>query len=225
MVFMQASRASGIPQIDTPADWTKYVEAKEKEEKKRAAEAVVTLHQPSLPTPELPPTVEESPEETDARAPRSLTRSTADVASLGKRDRQVVDLTGEADEMDLSSDHEVAQDHVDIDLCSDEVESGERMVPDVIEYVMRREFREIPAVEILAICKSAVRFLEDRIDLQKLASYDTSMPSGVYEGKMWQRKESVHVGGRHMLVWYGPSELVGQCGIYFREILTVGGAS
>lgn len=62
-------------------------------------------------------------------------------------------------------------------------------------------------------------------DLQKLASYDTSMPSGVYEGKMWQRKESVHVGGRHMLVWYGPSELVGQCGIYFREILTVGGAS
>ncbi len=61
-------------------------------------------------------------------------------------------------------------------------------------------------------------------DLRKLESYDCTMPSGVYEGKMWQRREHKCVGGRHLLVWYGSHPEPGTCGIYFREILAVGGA-
>ena len=62
-------------------------------------------------------------------------------------------------------------------------------------------------------------------DVRQLESYDLTMPSGVYEGKMWQRLEAEHVGGRHLLVWYGSHSEPGRCGIYFREILAVGGAS
>lgn len=61
-------------------------------------------------------------------------------------------------------------------------------------------------------------------DLRKLHSYDTSMPSGVYDGKMWQRHEDGFSPPRHLLVWYGPHAEPGMCGIYFREILVVGGA-
>ncbi len=58
-------------------------------------------------------------------------------------------------------------------------------------------------------------------DLRYLHSYDSTMPTGVYGGKMWQRQESPRAGKRHLLVWYGPSEKPGSCGIYFREILVI----
>ena len=62
-------------------------------------------------------------------------------------------------------------------------------------------------------------------DLRQLDSYDLTMPSGVYNGKMLQRQELPEHGGRHLLVWYGPHAEPGKCGVYFREILVVGGAS
>lgn len=54
-------------------------------------------------------------------------------------------------------------------------------------------------------------------DLKRMHSYDSTMPTGVYEGKMWQR----HEPSRHLLVWYGPCNEPKRCGIYFREILVL----
>lgn len=49
-----------------------------------------------------------------------------------------------------------------------------------------------------------------------LARYDTTMPSGVYNGKMWKRNE----GGTDLLVWYGRAPgKPDMCSINFRTIL------
>jgi hypothetical protein len=53
---------------------------------------------------------------------------------------------------------------------------------------------------------------------KKLASYDVTFPSGVYEGKMWRRKYSVRsgVGGfidKHLLMWYDKSDKEGHCDV------------
>lgn len=50
-----------------------------------------------------------------------------------------------------------------------------------------------------------------------LAEYSLSMPSGVYDGKMWRRCEPEG----DFLMWYGPSEKPGSCSINGRLILLV----
>lgn len=60
--------------------------------------------------------------------------------------------------------------------------------------------------------------------LGQLYSYDRSLPSGVYPGKCWQRKEPKSASfpdGRHLLVWYGAETPEGRCPIHFREILVI----
>jgi len=52
---------------------------------------------------------------------------------------------------------------------------------------------------------------------RQLAHYNSSMPSGVYPGKVWGRKEP----GRYLLAWYGPETPDHKCPIMFREILEV----
>lgn len=53
--------------------------------------------------------------------------------------------------------------------------------------------------------------------LAQLPEYSSTIPSGVYPGKCWQRKEPE----RHLLAWYGDETPDGMCGIMFREILVV----
>jgi hypothetical protein len=51
-----------------------------------------------------------------------------------------------------------------------------------------------------------------------MAEYSTSLPSGVYEGKMWKAKG---VNGKWYLRWYGPSPVPDNCSVNAREILLV----
>lgn len=49
-----------------------------------------------------------------------------------------------------------------------------------------------------------------------LMEYSTSLPSGVYPGKCWLRRER----NRTLLAWYGAETPDRMCPIIFREILT-----
>jgi hypothetical protein len=51
---------------------------------------------------------------------------------------------------------------------------------------------------------------------QELSEYSCSMPTGIYEGKMWKRIEK-----QSFLMWYGQSEKEGHCSINHREIIIV----
>lgn len=55
---------------------------------------------------------------------------------------------------------------------------------------------------------------------EELSKYDRSIPTGVYPGKCWMRKEGSRVP---LLVWYGAETLNGNCPILFREILILEG--
>ena len=59
--------------------------------------------------------------------------------------------------------------------------------------------------------------LMTRATFLALASYDTSIPSGVYEGKMWKR--AIH--GGDLLCWFGSIENSNKCSINHREIILV----
>lgn len=52
-----------------------------------------------------------------------------------------------------------------------------------------------------------------------LLEYSTSLPSGVYDGKMWRRTDRESCV--NWLAWYGPSDKPGMCSISHREILLV----
>lgn len=52
--------------------------------------------------------------------------------------------------------------------------------------------------------------------LEQLKQYDTSLPSGVYAGKMWKRAE----GNSMYLCWYQDSpDEPGKCDIKYRKIM------
>lgn len=65
--------------------------------------------------------------------------------------------------------------------------------------------------------------------LKALLEYSSSIPSGVYEGKMWKRHDGVYDavflrnGGKPkwLLCWYGPSADPEKCSINSREVLLV----
>lgn len=59
--------------------------------------------------------------------------------------------------------------------------------------------------------------LMDEATLKSLAEYSTSMPSGVYVGKMWKARHA----GKWWLRWYGESTQPDCCSNNQREILTV----
>lgn len=56
---------------------------------------------------------------------------------------------------------------------------------------------------------------------KQLADYSCSVPSGVYEGKMWKRRRDYYDERQGwLLVWYGESTVgPGYCSNNFREIL------
>jgi hypothetical protein len=68
----------------------------------------------------------------------------------------------------------------------------------------------------------------------KLPEYSSTIPSGVYEGKMWRRHDGIFVRSygrapsadvlataKWLLCWYGPSSVKDSCSINYREILLV----
>lgn len=69
--------------------------------------------------------------------------------------------------------------------------------------------------------------LMDRATFTQLQDYSSSMPSGVYIGKMWSRHDGIYdlkflaSGGKPewLLVWYGASADPGMCSINSRQIL------
>jgi hypothetical protein len=54
-----------------------------------------------------------------------------------------------------------------------------------------------------------------RTTFEKLKCYDTTLPTGVYVGKMWRR----HYEGDDYLVWYDVSKDPDKCSIQQRKIL------
>ena len=62
-----------------------------------------------------------------------------------------------------------------------------------------------------------------------LAEYSATLPTGVYEGKMWKRHDGVYVARTQaereacpwLLMWFGPSEHPDKCSINHRRILIV----
>jgi hypothetical protein len=56
-----------------------------------------------------------------------------------------------------------------------------------------------------------------RQDFFKLSDYSTTYPSGVYDGKMWRRRQ----GFDWLLCWYGPCENPKLCSINARVVILV----
>lgn len=61
--------------------------------------------------------------------------------------------------------------------------------------------------------------LMSKENIGKLLQYDSSMPTGVYEGKMWKRKAFCNGQYRMYLFWYGVSPDPNKCSINFRELI------
>lgn len=61
----------------------------------------------------------------------------------------------------------------------------------------------------------------DEKTFNKLATYNTSKPTGIYEGKMWKRYANYPppLRPRWYLCWYGFSDKPGMCSNNQREIL------
>jgi hypothetical protein len=62
----------------------------------------------------------------------------------------------------------------------------------------------------------------DRSTLARLPEYSTSIPTGVYEGKMWKFRQGHGTpggsDGSWFLRWYGPSDDPNKCSINERPI-------
>lgn len=72
----------------------------------------------------------------------------------------------------------------------------------------------------------------DRQTWAELCEYNTSLPTGAYEGKMWKRLElpeepeeeaAVILGSdpTRLICWYGPSEEVGYVSVNYRRVLLI----
>ena len=59
----------------------------------------------------------------------------------------------------------------------------------------------------------------ERKTFDDLAEYSSSIPSGVYAGKMWKRQD--FNDSEWLLLWYGPSPDPNMCSINIRKILLV----
>lgn len=72
-----------------------------------------------------------------------------------------------------------------------------------------------------AIVLDDTHALMEQAAFDALLDYSSSRPSGVYDGKMWKRRDSDaepdEFGWR--LVWYGPSSDPGKCSINSRKIV------
>jgi hypothetical protein len=58
---------------------------------------------------------------------------------------------------------------------------------------------------------------------ESLAEYSTTMPSGVYPGKMWRRHDGAHdprcTKPEWLFCWYGPTPDPDQCSVNSRKVI------
>jgi len=59
--------------------------------------------------------------------------------------------------------------------------------------------------------------LMGRESFQQLKRYSTSIPTGIYEGKMWKAR----IGGKWFLRWFGIENKEGLLPLLIREIIVV----
>ena len=77
------------------------------------------------------------------------------------------------------------------------------------------------------ITVDATHAMMSRATLDKLHDYSCSIPSGVYEGKMWKRASEYMRNPPDfepefwLLCWYGPSKDPDQCSVNTRRIIIV----
>lgn len=102
-------------------------------------------------------------------------------------------------------------------------------IPPITE-PMGRYWNQPPVDDILVDETCAMMTAET---LTKLACYDTSQPSGVYDGKMWRSKTEIVMKkhptagpvpqriDRDRLWWFGPSASPGQCSVNHRPVIIV----
>jgi len=53
---------------------------------------------------------------------------------------------------------------------------------------------------------------------ESLAEYNTTMPSGVYSGKMWRQSNGAH---EWLFCWYGPTTDREKCSVNSRKVIFV----
>jgi hypothetical protein len=71
--------------------------------------------------------------------------------------------------------------------------------------------------------------LMTKTTFEKLCEYSTSVPTGVYPGKMWRRHDGAHalmdganrVTPEWLFCWYGRTEDPTKCSIHFRKVILV----
>lgn len=68
--------------------------------------------------------------------------------------------------------------------------------------------------DIRTVPMNKTHVLLSRVQFRKLSEYSSSIPSGVYDGKCWKRRER----GVWLLCWYGPSDDPKNCAVMSREI-------
>lgn len=87
------------------------------------------------------------------------------------------------------------------------------IIPDMI-HPLSRSWKQPSRKSILIDDTNA---LMEEQTAKNLLEYSTSIPSGVYDGKMWKAKR----GDSWFLKWYSPSEDPKKCAINTREIIFI----
>jgi len=167
--------------IDLVKEGIKDTYSKQEQEARKAIDMMDAAARAEPSSPELPPT-----QPTDLSPPQAPVRnrpSGARVAHTLKRSLGFNDLEAmEMPEQELSSDPGVHQDtNFDdvMDLEDEEHEydghgltggedDWEVEAPDFLEYMTQPRFGQVPAESMMALLKSAVRYLEDRMELERV---------------------------------------------------------
>lgn len=96
----------------------------------------------------------------------------------------------------------------------------EHIIPEMIDPLGR--YWEQPKRENIKVV-DVFAFMEEK-DFKKLASYDTTMPTGVYDGKMFKRQQRDEEGNwlnKWTLVWFSKHEDPDQCTVNYRTIVVL----
>ena len=89
------------------------------------------------------------------------------------------------------------------------------MIPPITD-PMGRHWDQPPREDILVDDEHAVMTAST---FTALLEYSSSIPSGVYDGKMWRRHD--YGDCLDLLMWFGPSDDPGKCKVNSRIILLV----
>jgi hypothetical protein len=100
-------------------------------------------------------------------------------------------------------------------------------VSDVIPPITHRLGRHWEQPSTDKIVLDSTHALMSKATFKQLPEYSSSIPSGVYEGKMWKRNNGIYdtaflkSGGKPewLLMWYGTAEDPDKCSINSRVIV------